>query len=319
MKCTIKDTFDVNGFANSVDFNPKNPAILAAFKPNYDGDAGSVLFLDVEKGAKQSELSLEGLSGAARLDLAESVCFMPDGAQIYVGNAHDGRLVSTRGAKEAEESVSFGSLGAVKVYKSGKDGYIVLMGRRTEIYDIDTKKVVWTTDSEAAVEAGLLRPVFANILPNGKKLYVCDGKGLLNIYSIDAEDKYSSLDTLAIGLKQLRDLQISQDGKLLCAIETNTKGTVLYDLKTKERLFPNYFNETHECEFSALFMCDSKYLALGNISGWLTIYDTSTGKLVSELKVPGGRIYEIKATPDFKLLALACDNGVYTVSLDLSE
>lgn len=187
----------------------------------------------------------------------------------------------------------------------------------TTLWDANTAKVIRLIGENYRHAASMA------ISPDGKQIFATtvtrrsfqrDGELLVrvrNFTGISVWDVKTGKKVDEFAKKcRARFLAIAPDGKRLVGAIKIGAGTLVYDLPTRQIACQleqpgRYSQGPHQLDFSP----DSRMIAGGDWYGNINLWDSTTGKLLTQMKGHFGQVYATTFSPDGKLLATGAEDG----------
>ena len=265
-RAVVRKLTGLKGKANAVAFSPDGDAVYAA-----GGEAGIV---GEVKRWKTSDGTLQQ-SFEGHLDAAYAFAVSPDGKLIATG-AYDQKIRLWDAMTGKEVALLKGHNGAVNGLSFRPDGKVLASAsadRTVKLWSIPGGQRLDTLSQPTKEQTSV---VFS---ADGKMLFAAGGDNRIRSWSISADAKEGTnpiITSLFAHDGTILNLALSIDGKLLASTSTNKSLKIwnAADLteKTPLELQPDWS--------SALAFTDKAQLIAGRIDGSLSVYDSTSGKVV---------------------------------------
>ncbi len=265
-RAVIRKLTGLKGKANAVAFSPDGEAVYAA-----GGEAGIV---GEVKRWKTSDGTLQQ-SFEGHLDAAYALAVSPDGKLIASG-AYDQKIRLWDTATGKEVALLKGHNGAVNGLSFRPDGKVLASAsadRTVKLWSIPTGQRLDTLSPPTKEQTSV---VFS---ADGQQLFAAGSDNRIRLWTISADAKEGTNRIVTSRFAHegsILRLALSLDGKLLASTSTD-KSLKLWntaDLTEKAPL------EKQPDWSSALAFTDQAQLVAGRIDGSLSVYDSTTGKVV---------------------------------------
>ncbi|HZH31997.1 MAG TPA: WD40 repeat domain-containing protein [Pyrinomonadaceae bacterium] len=190
---------------------------------------------------------------------------------------------------------------------ASKGDQLVVAGALTQVWDASAEKVVWKLPGQVASKNRESIPAIAALHPNGKQIAVAGvEKGAIRIYDLKQDEPVKSLQDAP---DQARWISFDPHGRYLAAIELNSHGTFVWNVRSGKQILPDVFGAEFESYWCLRFHPNGKYLALGMLSGYVVVVRLADGEFLLDEKQHKGRVWDLVFTPDGKHLISGGDDA----------
>ncbi|MCB1279045.1 c-type cytochrome domain-containing protein, partial [Prosthecobacter sp.] len=265
-RAVIRKLIGLKGKANAVAFSPDGDAVYAA-----GGEAGIV---GEVKRWKTSDGTLQQ-SFEGHLDAAYALAVSPDGKLIATG-AYDQKIRLWDAMTGKEVALLKGHNGAVNGLSFRPDGKVLASAsadRTVKLWSIPGGQRLDTHSQPTKEQTSV---VFS---ADGKTLFAAGGDNRIRSWKISADAKEGTnpiITSLFAHDGTILNLALSIDGELLASTSTN-KSLKIWNAADLTEKIPL---ELQPDWSSALAFTDKAQLIAGRIDGSLSVYDSTSGKVV---------------------------------------
>jgi len=292
----------------TLDISPDGEQLVLGQQGDYVGNANLSLW-------RLRERQLVAEIEKIKLTSIESARFTFDGKiLVYVKSAEDVCLYNFETEQHLDTRINTANV--IWLAPAKKSNRLVTAGIVTEVWDTERLERIWTEPEYVALPALNLKPAVADITPDGTKVAVA-GKNTsqIVIYDLDQDEVTQKLED---GPVQAHWARFGPDLYYFAAIGALSKGIFIWNLESGERHLPDMFNSEFDGYWSLCFHPNGKYLAVGTLVGYLSIFRLSDGEMIVSQKAHEGRVWDLAFTPDGKKLISGGDDGIASI-MDLNE
>lgn len=292
----------------TLDVSPDGGLLIIGQQGDYFGNANLTLW-------SMEEMQLLAEIEKIKYFPLESARFTHDGnSLVYVKSARNVCLYNLETQEHLDTCLNTANV--VWLAPAKKSNRLVTAGIVTEVWDMERLYRVWTMSDYVALQALNIRPAVADITPDGTKVAVA-GKNIsqISIYDIDKDEVIRKLED---GPVQAHWAKLGPDLRYFAVIGVFSQGIFLWNLESGERHLPHIFSSEFDGYWSLCFHPKGKYLAVGTLVGYVSIFRLSDGKTIVSKKVHEGRVWDLTFTPDGKKLVSGGDDGIVSI-LELNE
>ncbi|WP_395750446.1 c-type cytochrome domain-containing protein [Prosthecobacter sp.] len=265
-RAVVRKLTGIKGKANAVAFSPDGATVYAA-----GGEAGIV---GIVKSWKTSDgAPLQSFEG--HLDAAYALAVSPDGKLIATG-AYDQKIRLWDTATGKEIALLKGHNGAVNGLSFRPDGKVLASAsadRTVKLWSIPAGQRLDTLSQPTKEQTSV---VFS---ADGKHLFAAGGDNRIRQWNISADAKEGTNKIITSRFAHeggILNLALSMDGHLLASTSTD-KSLKIWNTADLTEKIPL---EKQPDWSSALAFTDKAQLVAGRVDGSLSIYESTTGKVV---------------------------------------
>jgi len=292
------------------------------------------------RGSRFSQVSIWDISTKSKLkniellngEYIQSVSFDKKNSVILVLN--DSKLQKIDYVNNAFLETYFENEGPGEIGISPSDDLLLLSGVNASILDINdfsekwtlneysadiiTKKinlkeldVSWKIDDVSINDPYVNNPAKIAFLPELNQFMIAGhNKGVLEVFDFQRFHKIKELKDCPI---QVSKLVVDIECKYVAVAGLIPKGLFVWELKSGERIRPDYFNEEFGIVYSLGFLKDQ--LITGSSGGYLEVFDLKEGKELFSQRIHKGAIRNICVSNVYnKIFSGGDDGAIFIIS-----
>ncbi len=298
-------------------FTTPNPLLVCSVDVSSDGKTLAI----GQQGDAESKLalslwSLEGHQLQTTLVTAEGVTpiarFSPGGSLLAYTNA--GQRLVLRDLKSGSDNIISFALPFTKWMSfASKRDRLIAGGTRTQVWDADTRTVIWTLPVNPFPSAANISPPACAIDAEGARVAASGVEPReVIVYEIDSGNIITRIPTT---MDDARSMAFDPNGQFIAAVSTGG-GAGVWDLRNGDPVLPDKLKMDADYYWCARFHPDGNHLALGLWSGFVEMIRLSDGERVIHQDVSpahNGRVRDLAFSHDGSRLFSGGEDGVVLV------